>query len=187
LKRFLLVLVLTVMVVCSLFTVSAATKDDLIAAMEKVPATSNEVFHDGAIYQIQLANLTSEQIDGLILLCKEAESIIPANKGARARDYKQEDWNKIIGLLDRACELTDYSYVVEYKGRASYRLIIYAPVKNNEGKVVSKKLAFYYDDGIIAPTGENEFNMSYIYLAAGVLLLAAAVVVVVRRKSANNV
>ncbi|MBP5661626.1 MAG: hypothetical protein J6X30_00540 [Clostridia bacterium] len=170
-KKFLIVLVALSVVVCGLFTVSAASKQELIAKMEEVPASHNTVFHDGAVREIENASLTSAQIDKLIELLDQAKTILPKNEGARAADYTPEQRAQIFALLDQACAETGYTYEIDREHTDGFRVHVYQP--NGEK-------AFIYDNGGILKAGENDF--SYLYLVSGVLLLAAAGTVIALRK-----
>ncbi len=187
-KKFFVTLAAVAVVVCSAFSVSAATKDQLISKMEEIPTANNAVFHDGAVRVIKEANFTEAQMDKLIPILEEAHKVLPENKGAAARNYTKDQIDKIFKLLDEACAITGYSYKVtafnstDNNGNTvqggDFGLLLY---DNN------KKLVLEYTDGIIKKTGEDATvnSISYVYLAAGILVLAsAAAVVVVRKKNA---
>ena len=156
-KKFVVVLMIIAVLVCSMVSVSAATTDDLIAKLEEVPAAHNKVFHDGAVKFIKNADLPSEQIDKLIPILEKAKTIIPKNDGAAARDYTKEQRDQIFKLFKEGCEITGYTYeVVYYEKGTDYGIRLYGP---------DKKVALEYTDGIIKATGVEEANNSaYIYL-----------------------
>ncbi|MBE7092815.1 MAG: hypothetical protein E7365_06525 [Clostridiales bacterium] len=178
-KKLVVVLTIVAVLVCSMFSVSAATKDDLIAKLGEIPAAKNESFYEGAVKMIKDSDLTAEQIDKLIPLLEEAKTILPKNEGASARDYTKEQRDKIFDILDRGCEITGYSYeVVTYENGKDFGIKLYAP---------DKSVALEYTDGIIKATGvEDANNSAYIYLAAAIVVLALAGAFVVVRKKVNG-
>lgn len=177
-KKLVVVLTVVAILVCSMLSVSAATKDDMIAKLGEIPAAKNESFYEGAVKFIKDADLTTDQIDKLIPLLEEAKTIIPANKGTAARDYTKEQVDKIFAILDKGCAITNYSYeVVAFENGSDYGIRFYTP---------DSKVALEYTDGVIKATGIEDSNSSaYIYLVAGVVVLALAGAFVVVRKKAN--
>lgn len=178
-KKFVVVLTIIAVLVCSMLSVSATTKDELIAKLDEIPAAKNEVFYDGAVKFIKNADLTAEQIDKLIPLLEEAKTIIPKNEGAAARDYTPEQRKKIFEILDEGCEITDYSYeVVYFEKGTDFGIKLIAP---------DNSVALEYTDGIIKATGvEDTNNSAYIYLGAAIVVLALAGAFVVVRKKVNG-
>ena len=178
-KKFVVVLTIIAVLVCSMLSVSAATKDELIAKMGEIPAAKNEVFYEGAVKFIKDAELTEDQIAKLIPLLEEAKTILPKNEGAAARDYTNEQIKKIFDILDRGCEITGYTYeVVHFEKGTDYGIKLIAP---------DKSVALEYTDGIIKATGvEDANNSAYIYLAAAIVVLALAGAFVVVRKKVNG-
>ncbi len=178
-KKFVVVLTIIAVLVCSMLSVSAATKDDLIAKLGEIPAAKNEVFYEGAVKFIKDADLTEEQIAKLIPLLEEAKTILPTNDGTAARDYTKEQREKVFDILDEGCEITGYSYkIVTYEKGEDVGIKLYAP---------DKSVALEYTDGIIKATGvEDTNNSAYIYLAAAIVVLALAGAFVVVRKKVNG-
>ncbi len=178
-KKFVVFLTIIAVLVCSMVSVSAVTKDDLIAKLEEIPTAHNEVFHDGAVKFIKNADLTEDQIAKLIPILEEAKTIIPKNEGAAARDYTKEQRDQIFKLFKKGCEITGYTYeVVYFEKGTDYGIKLYAP---------DKTVALEYTDGIIKATGVDDVNNSaYIYLAAAIVVLALAGVFVVVRKKVND-
>ncbi len=178
-KKLLVILTVVAILACSMISVSAATKDDLIAKLGEIPAAKNETFYEGAVKFINDADLTTEQIDKLIPLLEEAKTILPKNDGTAARDYTDEQVDKIFDILDKGCEITNYTYeTVTYENGKDFGIKLYGP---------DKKVALEYTDGVIKATGIEDSNSSaYVYLAAAVVVLALAGAFVVVRKKANN-
>lgn len=178
-KKFVVVLTIIAVLVCSMLSVSAATKEDLIDKMSEIPAAKNEVFYEGAKKLIRNSDLTSEQIDKLIPLLEEAKTVLPVNEGPAARDYTKEQQKKIFNILDRGCEVTGYSYeVVYFENGTDYGIKLYD---------ADKAVVLEYTDGIIKATGvEDTNNSAYIYLAAAIVVLALAGAFVVVRKKVNG-
>lgn len=178
-KKLLVVLTIVAVFVCSMFSVSAATKDDLIAKMGEIPAAKNESFYDGAVKLIKDADLTAEQIDKLLPLLEEAKTVLPENKGAAAKNYTKDQINKVFDIIDKGCEITGYSYeVIKFDNGKDFGVKFYD---------AEKKVVLEYTDGIVKSTGiEDANNSAYVYLAAGVIVLALAGVFVVVRKKVNG-
>ena len=178
-KKFVVVLTIIAVLVCSMLSVSAATKDELIAKMGEIPAAKNEVFYEGAVKFIKDAELTEDQIAKLVPLLEEAKTILPKNEGAAARDYTKEQIKKIFAILDKGCEITGYTYeVVHFEKGTDFGIRLYD---------ADKAVALEYTDGIIKATGvEDANNSAYIYLAAAVVVLALAGAFVVVRKKVNG-
>lgn len=178
-KKFVVVLTIVAVLVCSMLSVSAATKDELIAKLGEIPAAKNEVFYEGAVKFIKDADITEDQIAKLIPLLEEAKTILPENNGAAAKDYTKEQVKKISDILDKGCEITGYTYeVVHFEKGTDYGIKLYAP---------DKSVALEYTDGVIKATGvEDANNSAYIYLAAAVVVLALAGAFVVVRKKVNG-
>ena len=176
-KKLIVILAIISLVVCSMFTVSAATEDDLIAKLKEIPAANNEQFLNGAIKLIKEEKFTEEEINKLIPLLEEAKTVLPEDKGTAARNYSQDQIDKVFELLDKACEITGCSYEANTDRKGDYGITLYG----SDGAV---KLE--YTDGKINATGvESSNNASVIYLVAGVLVLAVAGAVIVMRKREN--
>lgn len=186
-KKFVVILAVVSIAVCSVFSVSAASKNDLIAKLKEVPPANNEVFLDGAIKMIRNSNFTEDQIDKLIPLLDEAKQVLPENKGAAAANYTKEQQDKVFDILDRGCAITGYSYkVTHFNGTnaegqtvagSDFGIVMY---DNNNNKILE------YTDGIVKAGVDSEVNpVMYACLAGGLLLLAgAAAIIIVRRKNA---
>ncbi|MBR2860991.1 MAG: hypothetical protein IKB86_04045 [Clostridia bacterium] len=176
-KKLIVILAIISLVVCSMFTVSAATEDDLIAKLKEIPAANNEQFLNGAIKLIKEEKFTEEEINKLIPLLEEAKTVLPEDKGTAARDYTDAQVDKVFELLDEACEITGCSYETTIDKNNDYGIVLYG--SDNEVKLE-------YTDGKVNATGvESANNASVIYLVAGVLVLAAAGAVIVMRKREN--
>ena len=132
---------------------------------------------------IKDANFTSDQIDKLIPILEELKTVVPTNKGAAARNYSKAEIDAVFNALDKACEITKYSYkVTDYKttnGGSDFGLIFYAP---------DKTVALEYTDGIVKSTGVEDATNSYayLYLAGGAVVIALIAAVVVMRKKVNG-
>ena len=179
-KKFFVLLTAICLVLSMAVSVSAATNDDLIKKLEEIPAANNKSFHDGAVRIIKEENLPADQIDKLIPLLEEAKQVLPENKGAAARDYTVEQVEKIFDILDRACEITGYSYVVTtFEKGTDVGIKVYRP---------DQSLMLEYTDGVIKATGveETKSALPYVYLACGALLLASAGAVIIIRKKING-
>jgi hypothetical protein len=181
-RKLLVFLTIVVLLVSSMFTVSAATKDQLIAKLGEIPAAKNESFYDGAVKFIKDSDITPEQIDKLLPLLEEAKTIVPKNDGTSARDYTDAQVDKIFDILDKGCEITDHSYeTTTYKGD-DFGIIIYKNVSATEKEAVVE-----YTDGVVKATGvADNSNSAYVYLVAGVVVLALAGVFLAIRKKATK-
>ncbi len=180
-KKLVVFLTIVAILVSSMFTVSAATKDDLIAKLNEIPAAKNESFYEGAVKLIKDSDLTSEQIDKLIPLLEEAKTVLPANDGAAARDYTDEQIEKIFDILDRGCAITNYSYeATAFKGN-DFGIILYKNISATE-----KEAVLEYTDGIIKATGVEDSSNAYVYLIAGAVVLALAGAFLAIRKKATR-
>lgn len=182
-KKLVVLLTLVAVFAFSMISASAATTDDLIKALEAIPAANNAEFHDGAVKMIKEANLTTEQIDKLIPVLNDLKTAVPTNKGAAARNYTKEEIDKVFDSLDKACEITKYSYTVtDYKsstGGADFGIKVMAP---------DKTVALEYTDGVVKATGveENASNYSYLYLVGAVVAVALVGAVIIMRKKVNG-
>ncbi len=182
-KKLLVLLTLVAVLAFSMISVSAATTNDLIDALEAIPAANNKEFHDGAVKMIKEANFTSEQIDKLIPILNELKTAVPTNKGAAARNYTKAEVEQVFAALDKACAITNYSYkVTDYKtstGGSDFGIKIYAP---------DKSVALEYTDGVVKATGveESTNDFAYLYLVSGVLVVGLVGAVIVMRKKVNG-
>lgn len=182
-KKLAVLLILVAVFTFSMVSASAATTDDLIAALEAIPAANNKEFHDGAVKMIKEANFTTEQIDKLIPVLQDLKTAVPENKGAAARNYTKAEVDKVFDALDKACAITNYSYkVTDYKtstGGADFEIKVYAP---------DKSVALEYTDGVVKATGveENTNNFAYLYLVGGVIVAGLVGAVIVMRKKVNG-
>ena len=181
-KKLVVILTLVVVFACTMISASAATTDDLIKALEAIPAANNAEFHDGAVKMIKQANFSSEQIEKLIPILEKVKAQVPTNKGVAAKNYTQAEIDNVFAALDEACKVTGYSYkVTDYKTGTSgsdFGIKFYAP---------DNSVALEYTDGIVKTTGiEDANNNSYIYLVAGVAVVALIGAVVVMRKKING-
>ena len=182
-KKLVVLLTLVAVFAFSMISASAATTDDLIKALEAIPAANNAEFHAGAIKMIKEANFTSEQIDKLIPVLNDLKTAVPTNKGAAAKNYTKAEVDKVFDAIDKACEITNYSYTVtDYKtsaGGADFGIKVMAP---------DKTVALEYTDGVVKSTGVNEGtnNYSYLYLVGAVVAVALVGAVIVMRKKVNG-
>ncbi len=182
-KKIVVLLTLVAVFAFSMISASAATTDDLIKALEAIPAANNAEFYDGAVKMIKEANFTTEQIDKLIPVLQELKAAVPTNKGAAARNYTKAEVDKVFEALDKACEITKYDYTVtNYKtstGGADFGIKVIAP---------DKTVVLEYTDGIVKATGveESTNNYSYLYLLGAVVAVGLIGAVVIIRKKANG-
>ena len=182
-KKIVVLLTLVAVFAFSMISASAATTDDLIKALEAIPAANNAEFHDGAVKMIKEADFTAEQIDKLLPILQELKTAVPTNKGAAARNYTKAEVDKVFAALDKACEITKYTYkLTDFKtttGGSDWGIVIYAP---------DKTVALEYTDGVVKSTGVEEANnnFSYLYLAGGAVVVALIGAVIVMRKKVNG-
>ncbi len=182
-KKFVVLLTLIAVFAFSMVSASAATTDDLIKALEAIPAANNKEFHDGAVKMIKEANFTSDQIDKLIPILEDLKTAVPTNKGPAARNYTKAEVDKVFEALDKACAITKYSYkVTDYKtstGGSDFGIKVYAP---------DKSVALEYTDGIVKATGveDTTTGYEYLYLAGGAVVIALIAAVIVMRKRVNG-
>ena len=114
----------------------------------------------------------------------EAKIAVPENKGPAARNYTKEQRDKILELVDQACDVVNYSYEVTYLKTSTGGTDWALTLKDENGKT-----ALVYTDGIVKATGVNDSasNLTHLWLVAGVtLILAAGAVVVVRKKASEK-
>lgn len=180
-KKIIAVLAIVSILVCSALCVSAAsTKDDLIKAMEAVPAANNKVFHNGAVQMIKSTDMTPDQIDKLIVLLQKAKEILPENLGSSARNYSEDQVKAIFALMDEGCKIMGWSYTGTMKTQLGNEFGII--LKDGNGNTL-----LTYTDGIIPvrPTGENDTinPMLWVVLGVAAVVMAAGAVVVIKRRN----
>ncbi len=178
-KKLIVVLTILAVLACSMMTVSAASKDQLIAAIKEIPVVrDNEGLYNSIVAEIKKIDLSSDEIDKLLVIADKANDIVPTGSGLTADSYTTEQKKEILKLMDQASAITGYSYKIESNGNGSVEMQVF----NEDGKV-----AMVYDgEKLVAKTG-SEFNPAYLCVAGATLALAsAAAVIIFRKKSEAN-
>ncbi len=175
-KKFMVVLAIVCVAVCSVFSVSAASKQDVIDKLGEIPSAieNKTVFYNGAVQMIKNSDLTEDQLEQLMPLLDELKTVLPENKGPAARNYTKDQINKVLDILDRGCKITNYSYETTHlKGDDGGRDFAIKLYDQNH------KLVMVYNDGQVRATGVEDASSArtYVWLAGGVALLGVAVAV----------
>ena len=177
-KKLVVLLTIVAVLVCSVLSVSAATaQEQVIDALKAIPAAAN---NGNVVEKTQVAlkkvNPTDAQCAQIVTWLGELKTAVPTDKGPKASAYTAAEKQAVLDFIDKVAKLLGYKY--EAKTSATGDMVL--TVFNADGSTLLS-----YDAAIIQITGVNEFNTSYLYLAAGLVLLAAAgAFVVIRKKNA---
>lgn len=186
--------VLALVLIAAMFvsSASAATKADLIAAIQNDDILGNyEHVVNSVVNQMDNFDFTSEQCDYLLEKFSEAKAImaVEGDQGQSAHEYSDETITAITDLVAEVVTELGYTHTYEYtKNNPLHDGDIVFRVYDNNGFVV-----FEYDGDVVKHTDEamvsnNGKISAYVAIGGGVALLAVAVFFAIKgRKSINEI
>ena len=184
-KIFAIVLVLVLMMAVFVSPVSAATKADLISAIQNDDILSNYPHVvNSVVNQMDNFNFTSDECDYLLQKFNEAKAIMDAegDKGQSAHEYSEETIEAITGIVAEVVTELGYTYTYIPSQNPIHAGDIVFQVFDESGHIV-----FEYDGDLVKHTdevaGSNVGTISaYIAIGGGVALLAVAVFFAIKGK-----
>lgn len=188
-KFFAVVLALVLMMAMFVSSASAATKADLISAIQNDDILSNyEHVVNSVVNQMDNFNFTSDECDYLLQKFNEAKAIMAAegDKGQSAHEYSEETIEAITDLVAEVVTELGYTYTYVPSQNPLHVGDIVFQVFDGNGHIV-----FEYDGDLVKHTDEmaasNTGKISaFVAVGGGVALLAVAVFFAVKGKKNIN-
>lgn len=183
---FIVALAMLALSLCSSFSASAYTQDDLLEEFKTIPAAH------WVLADIENLNktmqLTEEQCDALWPILQEVKALVPedngpsvyhgSNHGNTGRAYAAEVVARVLDLIREACKITGCTFVKTLVPEQTHAIDIVFKLYNSEGVLI-----FEYDGDLVKTTDSAEGTASgftsswYLFGGIGVLLLAGAATV----------
>ena len=167
-----LTMILLLGAVVGTFSVSAAThtKQDIV---NKVSESSIYKYVSTDVKKLMdTADVTDEQIDKLYDIADRFVAMKLADKGASADKYTSEEVKSVLGFIDEACAVLNYTYTLtpaantQHKGDVEFKVFD-----------ASNKQVYGYNGDVVNKTGADTTALFVSLALCGILLLAGAVVV----------
>lgn len=184
-KIFAVVLVLVLMMAMFVSPASAATKADLVSAIQNDDILSNYPhIVNMVVNQMDNFNFTSDECDYLLQKFNEAKAImaVEGDKGQSAHEYSDETIQAITGIAEEVVTELGYTYTYIPSQNPLHAGDIVFQVFDENGHIV-----FEYDGDLVKHTDEvaasNAGKISaYVAVGGGVAILAVAVFFAIKGK-----
>lgn len=162
------------------FTASAATRDDVLAAVKAdMPEAYHELFMGSIENIFAQIETTDEECDKLIEIMDRFSKTLDLNKGHSIHNYTSEEVDYIYSIVDEICELLDLSYKIVPKSSGELhagdiKAMIYGP----NGELIGE-----LDGDIIKRTDapDRSVDLGGLY-TSGALLIAAVGAFLLRKR-----
>lgn len=179
-KKTLCLLIALMLISSSFITANAATRDEVISAVQKgMPDDYEELFMDTIKNIFTHIETTDEQCDKLIEIIERSSSSIDLTKGHSFHNYTDEEMEYMYSIFDEVCELLNLSYkIVPKESGLLHAGDIKVLVYGQNGELIGE-----LDGDIIKRTDapDKTFDFTGLYATGGLLLLAA-VAFILRKK-----
>ena len=176
---FLLALMLLVGTMIGTFSVSAETqytKDQLVA---KVSESAIYKYIKGDITNLaRTTELTDAQINALYVVAEKFIALNLTDKGPSAEKYAATEVTAVLGLVQEACDIMNYTYKFEVTADAAHAGDGVFKVYDASGKMV-----YTYDGDAVKKTGSDQTALFIVIGLLGCAMLAAAVIATKKRTS----
>lgn len=165
--------ILAIMLISGSFiTANAATRDEVINAVQKgMPDDFEELFLDTVKNIFSQIETTDEQCDKLIEIIERSASTIDLTKGHSIHNYPDEEVEYMYSIFDEVCSLLNISYkVVPKESGLLHAGDIKVLVYGQNGELIGE-----LDGDIIKRTDapDRALDFTGLYVTGGLLLLAA--------------
>lgn len=165
--------IMALMLISSSFiTANAATRDEVITAVQKgMPDNYEDLYLDTVKNIFAQIETTDEQCDKLIEIIERSASTIDLTKGNSLHYYTDEEVEYMYSIFDEVCALLNISYkIVPKESGLLHPGDIKVLVYGQNGELIGE-----LDGDIVKRTDapDKSLDLTGLYVTGGLLLLAA--------------